>query len=131
MEGEPKTPLSHKRRSGSENRQKRQRITLRLTAEEAELIRAAANADGLTVGSYIRTALLAAPKTRTRRRTLADVAVLAKLIGELNRIGGNINQVVRRVNFGETPIAAEFHQALAGHREIIAAIRAAMGLAGR
>ena len=60
-----------------------------------------------------------------------DVAALARLIGELNRIGGNINQILKRVNFGETPVAHEFHEALAGHLEIIAAIRDAMGLGGK
>jgi len=46
---------------------------------------------GLTRSSYVREKLLAAPKTRSRRRVRADVAALAKLIAELNRIGGNIN----------------------------------------
>jgi hypothetical protein len=75
--------------------------------------------------------LVDAPRTRTRRRALVDVAALARLIGELNRIGGNINQILKRVNFGETPVAHEFHEALAGHLEIIAAIRDAMGLGGK
>jgi hypothetical protein len=103
-------------------------MTFRVTAEERLELEAAATAAGLTSGSYIRESLLKAAHTKKRRRPLADVAALPRLLGELNRIGGNINQIARRVNFGKTPLADEFRQALAGHVEIIAAIRAALGL---
>ena len=131
MEGERSLPLSHKRRSGSETRQKQRRITFRVTADEYANLEGAAGESGLTLASHVREALLGVPRTRTRRRPLVDVAALARLLGELNRIGGNINQILKRVNFGETPLAVEFHEALGGHQQVIAGIRAAMGLEGR
>jgi hypothetical protein len=128
MGEETKIPLSHKRRSGSETRQKERRISLRVTGNEYAKVEAAAKGAGITLASYARLSLIDTPQTRTRRRPLVDVAALAKLLGELNRIGGNIHQILRRVNFGETPVAQEFHEALKGHREIISAIRQAMGM---
>ena len=125
-------PLSHRpKKSGSATRQKQNVVTFRVTAEERRELETAALTAGLTTGSYIRQTLLKTVRTGKRRRPLADAAALPRLLGELNRIGGNINQITRRVNFGETPLAGEFRQALAGHVEIIAAIRAALGLAGK
>jgi hypothetical protein len=106
-------------------------MTFRVTAAERSELESLASAAGLKLGSFIRESLLKSPQTRKRRRPLADVAALPRLLGELNRIGGNINQIAKRVNFGETPVAAEFHEALAGHREIIAAIRGVLGLDGK
>jgi hypothetical protein len=128
MADEANLPLSHKRRSGSETRQKERRISLRVTGDEYARVETASTEAGLTLASYTRSLLIDAPRTRTRRRPRVDMAALAKLLGELNRIGGNIHQILRRVNFGETPIATEFHEALRGHREIISAIRVAMGM---
>ncbi len=128
MSGETALPLSHRRRSGSETRQKERRISLRVTGDEYAKVEAAATGAGLTLASYARLSLVDAPRTRTRRRPLVDVAALSKLLGELNRIGGNIHQILRRVNFGDTPVAHEFHEALQGHREIISEIRRAMGM---
>src|SRR3954454_24306897 len=96
MDGERKLPLSHTpKRSGSETRQKGRIIPFRATAEERAAVERAADAAGLSLSSYIRETLLAVPQTRSRRRARADVAVLAKLIAEMNRIGGNINQLAR------------------------------------
>jgi hypothetical protein len=128
MSSETALPLSHRRRSGSETRQKERRISLRVTGDEYAKVETAAKSAGLTLASYARLSIVDAPRTRTRRRPLVDVAALSKLLGELNRIGGNIHQILRRVNFGETPIAQEFHEALQGHREIISEIRRAMGM---
>jgi hypothetical protein len=120
-------PLSHRHRSGSENRKRGRLIGIRLTAEECAPINDGAAKAGLTPASYARELLVKAPKTRSRRRPLADVAELARLHTQLAKIGGNINQITRRVNFGETPVAAEFAEALSGIKEILAKIRGAMG----
>ena len=127
MEG-TKKPLSHRGRSGSENRQKQRRITFRVTADDYAKLEKSSAGIGLSLASHVRETVLNVPETRSRRRPLADMAALSRLYAGLNRIGGNINQITRRVNFGETPVAAEFSEALAGIRETMAAIRAAMGL---
>jgi hypothetical protein len=124
-----KKPLSHRKKSGSETRQKQRRITFRVTAEEYAKLEASAVGANLSLASHVRETMLSAPKTRSRRRPLADVAELAKLHTALNRIGGNINQITRRVNFGETPVAGEFKEALAGLGRLLTLIETALGYA--
>jgi len=131
MDNSTDKPLSHRSRRGSETRQRGRLLGIRLTAEEyAPLEQGAANA-GLKLASHARELLVNAPKTRSRRRPLADVAALARLLGELNRSGGNINQIARAINLGETPLATQIRDVLATHQEILAAIREAMGLGGK
>ena len=71
--------------------------------------------------------MLAAPKTQSRRRPSIEVQAITRLQGEMNRVGGNIHQILKRVNFGETPIAEEFSQALKGDRQVIATILETLG----
>jgi hypothetical protein len=123
--------ISPKRRSGSAARRRQIVITFRASQAERSELESQACGKGLTLGSHIRGRLFESPQTRQRRRPLADVAALARLMGELNRIGSNINQVARAINLGETPLAHEIQEAMSGLREVIAAIRAAMGLGGK
>ena len=115
------------RKSGSEQRQKQRRITFRLAPEEYASIESAANDAGVTIGTYIRGAVLMAPQTRRRRRPPIEVEAVAKLQAAMNRVGGNIHQLVRRANFGEMPFAHEYHEALDGYKEVIAAILTTLG----
>jgi uncharacterized protein (DUF1778 family) len=116
-----------KRRSGSEKRKRQPRVTFRVTPEERDALEKAAIGAGLTVASYVRGVVLSAPKTKQRRRPSVEVEALARLLGALNKVGSNIFQITRRVNFGETPVAEEFHEALTGYRETVGAILATMG----
>lgn len=116
-----------KSRRGSENRQKQRRITFRVTAEEYAALKDGADASGLTLASYVRGTAIAAPRTRQRRRPSVEVEALARLLAALNKVGSNIHQITKRVNFGETPMAQEFHEALTGYRQTVGAILATMG----
>ena len=128
MDGERKLPMSHApKKSGSDTRQKQRIVNFRATAEEYATVEEAAKNAGLTMGSFIRQTMLATPKTRPRRQARADVAVLAKLIAELNRIGGNINQIARAFNYGEQPETAWLKEALRVLLQTMRAVRAAMG----
>lgn len=132
MEADKILPLSHRpNKSGSATRQKQHVVTFRATSSELQMIESAALEQGLTRGSYIREMLLKSPETCKRRRPLADMAVLPRLLGELNRSGGNINQIARRINLGETPLAVELREVLEAQREAVAAIRTALGLGGK
>ena len=115
------------RRSGSERRQKCRRITFRLTPDEYENLSASAREAGLTTGSFIRARTLVIAQTRSRRRPPVDLERIARLHAEMNRVGSNIHQILKRVNFGDTPLKEEFHDALAGYREVIDAILVALG----
>jgi uncharacterized protein (DUF1778 family) len=128
MENERKLPLSHTpKKSGSGNRQKQRIINFRATAEEYAAVENEAENAGLTRSSYVREKLLAAPKTRSRRRVRADVAALAKLIAELNRIGGNINQIARAANYGGQRESEWLQKTLTLLLETMKGVRAAMG----
>lgn len=122
---EKRLPLSHRpgrRRSGSETRQKGSRITVRLMAEEKAGIEQLAEAQGLTVGSYIRSSLLPKVKTLSRRRPRADEAAIAKLYASLNRLGNNVNQIAHAMNAGQVQEAAALERIEA---ELIATLKAA------
>jgi hypothetical protein len=53
--------------------------------------------------------------------------MLAKLIAELNRIGGNINQLARSANYGELPECEALRHALSVLLDLMKRVRASMG----
>ena len=112
-------PLSKER---SEVRQKQTRITFRVTAAEYADIADAAGRAGVSVGGYIRGRVLAATTTRSLRRVALDVQAVARLQGELNRVGSNIHQLLKLIRFGGTPAGDEILAAFTGYREVTAAI---------
>lgn len=122
-----KTATKRRRGSGSEQRRKQRRMTFRLSPDEYAQLDASARDAGLTLGSFIRARTLGIAQTQPRRRPSVEAESLARLQAEMNRVGSNIHQILKRVNFGETPLAYEFQEALAGYREVIDAILAALG----
>lgn len=85
-----------KKKSGSEKRQKGAVITFRATAAELEEIDCATAKAGLSSRSeYARRQCLARPKAR--RPTVA-VELLAQVLGQLGKVGGNLNQIAHRLN---------------------------------
>jgi hypothetical protein len=114
-------------RSGSEVRQKDERVTVRYTQAERSEVQAAAVTVGLTEGAYIRVQTLSKPKIPARRRPTVELVAVARLQGELNRIGGNIHQLLKDVRFGGTPGAQDVRAALGGYEEAIEAIKAFFG----
>jgi hypothetical protein len=73
-------------------------ISVRCTAGERVLIDEASAQAGLSVGAYLRTLALGKPGPRARRRPPIERAVLARLLGELGKIGSNINQIAHAYN---------------------------------
>lgn len=79
----------------------RNRMTrVRVNETEERQIKDLASARGLSVSQLIRHATLSTrmPKRRFDR---SHVALLARLLGELGRVGGNLNQLVRRAHNGK------------------------------
>jgi hypothetical protein len=88
-------------RRGSETRKKTFMVTSRYDeAEFAELDEAASRA-GLTRASFQRVQSLATPKTRSTRRAPIDRENLAKVLGQLGKIGGNMNQIAHSGHLGQ------------------------------
>ena len=126
---EPAAPVgtSSRKRSGSENRARGNIVAFRVSEEERAVLEQAAELAGLTLGSYVRQRVLTAPKTRAVRRPPIEQKVLAQLLGQLGRVGGNIHQIVRHMNFGGDVMHDELRPALASFEEAAGAILQAMG----
>ena len=126
---EPAAPVrkSSRKRSGSENRARGSVVAFRVSEEERAELEQAAEIAGLTLGSYVRQRVLAAPKTRAVRRPPIEQKLLAQLLGQLGRVGGNIHQIVKHMNFGSGVMHDELRPALASFEAAAAAILQAMG----
>ncbi len=71
-----------------------QRIDVRVTKKEKELIDGFANSLGMTASALLRDRAL---KTKVKVRNKQNDDVL-KLVAALNKIGNNVNQIARKVN---------------------------------
>jgi hypothetical protein len=115
-----------KRPSGSEKRQRTELAMVRLTPAEKTAVEDAADKAGLSVASYSRLQMLGAPPPRGARRPPVEKQMLAKVLGQLGKIGSNLNQVARSANMGEDDLA-ETRQALSEVRLATLAVLAALG----
>lgn len=104
--------MTKAKRSGSEERRRTLIVSVRVTPEERGEIDKAAEREGLSVGSYIRSRALAAPTTRAVRRPPVQAALLSKMLGQLGKIGGNLNQIAFRLNTGATVVHSEISKAV-------------------
>ncbi len=86
-------------RSGSENRQRSRMFTLRLSPQEAAIIRRKAADHGQTVAALVRTSLLHVRLQPSR----LDRQEVARVLAELGKIGSNVNQIAYHVNAGRPP----------------------------
>lgn len=87
----------------SSSRQKTVTTSLRLTPEERAVLDAVASAEGIGPSAFARVAVLrsAGMPATPRRRRRAELATLVQpILGELSRIGNNINQISRHLNSG-------------------------------
>jgi len=102
---EPQQPVTpQRRRSGSEKRRRPIPFPMRLSPDERIALAADAERAGLTLGSYIRSRVLAAPTTRARRQVPVDYAALAAALRAFTKAAVNINQIARHLNTFGFPI---------------------------
>ena len=83
-------------RSGSEKRQRTTIVTMRINPQEAATIRQIAARRGQSVSALMRSALL---QSRLRPSRV-EVKAVARLLGQLGKIGSNINQIAYHLNAG-------------------------------
>jgi hypothetical protein len=90
--------------SASESRKTAPPLSFRLTPEDRTRLEAAAEARGLAPAAFARRAALRAaglPAPAYERRSPSEAArLLARVLGELGRIGSNVNQLARHANAG-------------------------------
>jgi hypothetical protein len=114
-----------KKRSGTERRQRQPRIIFRVSKEERAEIKAAADAAGLTVGSFLRGLALAAPRTRAVRHAPPDLTGVRQFLAQIGWYTGNLHQLVKRVNLGEFPRGADLAEITREAREFLDLARTA------
>lgn len=90
-----------KNRQGSEKRKKSILVAFRTEEAEKAEIDEAAEAAGLTVGSYCRAIILKKVLTTPRKKPSLDRVLLSQLVGQLGKVGSNLNQMARRLNEGK------------------------------
>ncbi len=74
-------------------------VHLRMNETEYEILLERATATNMTVSDFIRNALNS-QNVITKYEIIADVKEIKKLIGELGKIGSNLNQIARYFNQG-------------------------------
>jgi hypothetical protein len=113
--------------SGSEKRVRTRIMPVRLSDDERAAVEEKAEKAGLALSSYARQALLGAATPRQVRRPPVERKELARLLGEVGKIGSNLNQLTKAVNTGVLVYDGELEAALAGVLEARAAILRALG----
>ena len=71
---------------------------VRLTEEEFEGLKAAADSAAVDLSTMARTQILGSPPPPRARRRSSDHQALARILAELGRIGGNVNQIAKVAN---------------------------------
>jgi hypothetical protein len=84
--------------SGSEKRIRNNLISIRLTENEYHSVASLAQAAELANADYVRSVVLTKRPIRAFRRSSVDQILLAKALGELGKIGSNINQIAHVMN---------------------------------
>ena len=89
---------SARHRSGSETRRRPHLIPIRVSeGERAELARRA-DATGISIAAFIRERALDTPPPRMRPRPKVEIMYLARLLGQIGKMGSNLNQVAKWAN---------------------------------
>jgi hypothetical protein len=115
--------------AGSETRKRTKTKSIRFTPEELAQVEAMAERAGLTVGGWLRLAVLDAPPPRQSRRPVVEKELLSLLLRHLGKIGSNVNQLARTANQGTTPDIDELQEACFAVTEARDMVMVALGLA--
>lgn len=128
MSGKPESTPAAKTptRSGSQTRQRVRHVKIHLTMGEYAAVVEQANRSGLSLSSLARAALLGADVPVTRRPPV-EKALLAQTLGQLGKLGSNLNQIAHRSNLGREPLAELVSAELAELRVVRDAIMRALG----
>lgn len=110
------------------NRQRQADIHIRLFADEKAKATALADKAGLALGAFARAAMFGDAGPRAQRRPPADHQALRRILGELGRIGNNLNQIAYRLNTGGKPNIPDLQEALGAYVGLRNAIYAALGM---
>lgn len=98
-------------------------VAVRCTAADHAALQELSAKAGLSIGAFLRAVALNGPGPRAVRRPPVEKEALARLLGELGKLGSNVNQLARaynRTTYLATP------KELAAIRKDVAEMRAAL-----
>jgi hypothetical protein len=98
-------------------------MTVRVTVKDRSKIADAAGKAGLSVGEFVRTVALGSAPPSAVKLPLVDRQQLVRMLGELGKVGSNVNQIAKAFNSASAVPEA---QALAAMRADLAAMRSAV-----
>jgi len=98
-------------------------IAVRVTAGDRERIAARAQESGLKIGGYLRALALGSAGPRAVKRPRVEREQLAQLLGEIGKLGSNVNQLAKWSNTEKAPASLD---ELGRIRADIAAMREAV-----
>jgi len=114
--------------SGSDKRQRNKRSYIRWTSDEFNQAAAKADNCGLSFAAFLRAAVLDGDTgARAQRRPPIDHKALRQSLGEVGRVGNNINQIARALNSGEKANLPELQEVLRDCIDVLNRINAALG----
>ena len=103
-------------------------VHVRCTPANLATYTAAAAQAGLSIGAWFRTLADGTPGPRAVRKPPVEKAELARLLGEIGKLGSNVNQMARVLNTtGEPPEGSDLARARAAIEEMRAAVMKALG----
>jgi len=102
---------------------KGRRIAVRCTDEDHAFLEQTASEAGLSVGAFLRMIAFGTAGARAVKRPNIEREQLGKLLGEIGKLGSNVNQIAKWAN---TDKAAPSRAEIARMTEDIAAMRAAV-----
>src|SRR6266851_117935 len=108
--------------AGSDKRRRGKIIASRCLDEEFAAIAAKADEAGLSKGAFLRAAGLGDAGPRAQRRPPADHVALRQILGQLGRVGNNLNQIARALNAKQQLRLPELKEALRAYLTIRDAI---------
>ena len=93
------------------------------------LLKSAADKTGLALGAYLRAAALDSPGPRAARKPPIRRQELVRLLGQIGKLGSNVNQIARAINTGDDPygLVDDMKAASVEIAEMRAAILQALG----
>jgi hypothetical protein len=119
-------PKRRRKKSGTESRSRLRQVNIRFDEGEFAEIDEAATQAGLTIPSWGRSRMLSAPPARAVRRPAIEKELLARILGQLGKIGSNLNQLTRAAHTTGAP-ADEIDEAAAEVRQAARAVMRAQG----
>ena len=114
-----------KKKSGSQNRQRKRGVYVACTEEERAAIGEKAKAAGLSAGGYLRACGLSRVTARTKKCAPVDREVLEHAIAALRRVGNNINQLAKAANMNQPTDSALLQRSLKAYVFVLQELREA------